>query len=85
MFHNYHCYDNNFVSIANIVLHHVLLPIVTTIKTSKLFKRYIDNSVFLSETKETTDHIKDHLNVRLKNKALILVLEKCQLKEMVTS
>jgi len=50
--------DNNSVSIANIALHHVIMPIATTIKTTKLFKRYIDDIVFLSETLDVTDNVK---------------------------
>ena len=65
--------DNNSVSIANIALHHVILPIATTVKTSKLFRRYIDDIVFLSETKETTDHIKNQLKCAFKNHKLNLI------------
>ena len=48
--------DNNSISIGNIAIHHVVLQIEATIKTSILFKRYIDDIIFLSQTK--TDDIK---------------------------
>ena len=50
--------DNDYVSIANIALQHVLLQIETTLKTLILFKRYIDDINFLSQTKTITDNIK---------------------------
>ena len=41
------------MSIANISLHHFIMLISTT---TKLFKRYIDDIVFLSKTLENTDN-----------------------------
>ena len=53
--------DNNSVSIANIALHHIILQVKTTLKTSILFKRYIDDIIFFTQAKTTTDNIKDNL------------------------
>ena len=53
--------DNNSVSIANIALHHVLLQIAPTLKTAIIFKRYIDDIIFISQTEETTNKIKEKL------------------------
>ena len=46
---------------ANIALHHVIMLIANTIKTTKLFKCYIDDIVFFSETLEITDNLKRRL------------------------
>ena len=53
--------DNNSVSIANIALDHVLLQIVPTLKSTIIIKRYIDDIIFTSKTKETTNKIKEKL------------------------
>ena len=42
-------------------------------KTSKLFKRYIDDIAFLFETKETTDHIKDQTKCVFEKHRLSLI------------
>ena len=65
--------DNNSVSITNIALHHVVLLISTTIKTSTVFKHYIDDIIFLSETKETTHHIKDQLKCAFEKHSFNLI------------
>ena len=65
--------DNNSVSIANIALHHVIMPIANTIKTTKLFKRYIDDIVFLSETLEVTDNVKRRLKCAFEEHNLKLI------------
>ena len=59
--------DNNSVSIANIALHHVIMPIATTIKTTKFFKRCIDDILFLSETLEVTNNVKSQLKCAFEN------------------
>ena len=51
--------DNNSVSIANIALHHIILQVKTSLKTSTIFKRYIDDNIFF-QTRTATDNIKDN-------------------------
>ena len=65
--------DNNSVSIANIALHHVILEIETTLKTSILFKRYIDDIIFLSQTRAITDNIKNEIKTVFEKHDLKLI------------
>ena len=51
-----------FVSIANITLHSILLTIAETIKQSQLFKHFIDDIIWLSIGKTTTQDIQKILN-----------------------
>ena len=51
--------DNHSVSIANITLHYVLLPFAKTINHSQIFKRFIDDIVWLSFGQNTTQTIKN--------------------------
>ena len=59
--------DNNSVSIANIALHHIILQVKTTLKTSIFFKRYIDDIIFFTQTRIATDNIKDNFNLCFKS------------------
>ena len=68
------------MSIANIALHHVIMPIAATIKTTKLFKRYIDDIVFLSETLDVTDHVKRQLKCAFEKHNLKLVFRQISTK-----
>ena len=68
------------MSIANIALHHVIMPIATTIKTTKLFKRYIDDIVFLSETLDVIDNIKRRLKCAFEEHNLKLVFKETSTK-----
>ena len=65
--------DNNSVSIENIALHHVIMPVATTIKTIKLFKCYIDDIVFLSKILDVTDNVKRRLKCAFEEHNLKLV------------
>ena len=53
--------DNHSVSLANITLHYVILPISDVLKKSILFKRFIDDIIWLSLGVETTLQIKNCL------------------------
>ena len=54
--------DNHSVSIANITLHSIIFPIAETIKQSQLFKRFINDIIWLSIRKTTTQDIQKALN-----------------------
>lgn len=45
------------MSIANITLHHIILPIAELLNQAELFKRYIDDIIWISRTKDLTDEI----------------------------
>ena len=53
--------DNHSVSLANITLHYVILPISDVLNKSILFKRFIDDIIWLSYGVETTLQIKNCL------------------------
>ena len=53
--------DNHSVSLANIALHYLILPISSTINQSVLFKRFIDDIIWLSYGLDTTTKIKQAL------------------------
>ena len=59
--------------IANFALHYVIMPSATTIKPTKLFKRYVDDILFLSETLKVTDNIKRRLKCTFEEHNLKLV------------
>ena len=56
------------------------MPIATTIKTTKLFKRYIDDNIFLSETLDVTDNVKRQLNCAFEEHNLKLVFRQISTK-----
>ena len=68
------------MSTANIALRHLIMPIATTIKTTKLFKRYIDDIVFLSETLDVTDNVKRQLKCAFEEHNLKLVFRQISTK-----
>ena len=51
----------------------VILPIANTIKTTKLFKPYINDIVFLPETIEITDNVKRRLKCLFEEHNLKLI------------
>ena len=53
--------DNNFVSIANIALHHVILQVAANLKTLIPNLNVILMIFFFSQTKTTTDNIKNKM------------------------
>ena len=70
--------DNHSVSIANITLHFVLLPISDTINKAELFKRYIDDIIWLSYGQEITNNIQDALITAFGNASLELTFRSIQ-------
>jgi len=65
------------VSLENISLHYILLPIADTINEAKIFKRFIDDIVWLSYTTETTNQIENNLNSVFQRNDLE-ILEHCK-------
>ena len=53
--------DNHSMSLANITLHFVILRISKTLHTAELFKRFIDDIVWLSYDTDRTNKIKNVL------------------------
>jgi len=53
--------DNNSVSIANTALHYTLLPIAKVLNQAELFKRNIDDIMFLAIGENITNKITDSL------------------------
>ena len=53
--------NNHSVSLANIALHYLILPISSTINQSMLFKRFIDDIIWLSYGLDTTTKLKQAL------------------------
>ena len=53
--------DNHLVSLANITLHYIILPISDVLNKSILFKRFIDDIIWLSYGVKTTLEIKNCL------------------------
>ena len=51
--------DNHSVSVANITLHYILLPAADTINRAVIFKRFIDDIVWLSYDLDTTNEIQN--------------------------
>ena len=53
--------DNNSVSIANIALHYVILPISNILNESIIYKRYIDDIIWISQSEGITNNIQSAL------------------------
>ena len=51
--------DNHSVSIANICMHYILLPLAKVLNKTVVFKRYIDDIIWLSYNYSTTTKIKE--------------------------
>ena len=61
--------DNHSVSLANITLHYIILPVSEIINQAVLFKRYIDDIIWLSFGVDNTTKIKEALSrVFMENK-----------------
>ena len=65
--------DNDSVSLANIALHHITLPIAEILNKTILFKRYIDDVIWFSITDSLTNKIKNQLSKTFKNNGLNLI------------
>ena len=64
--------DNHSVSIANICMHHVLLPLAKVLNKTIVFKKYIDDIIWLSYNYSTTK-IKELLQAQFNDFNLQLV------------
>ena len=64
--------DNHSVSLANITLHYIILPIANIIKEAVLFKRFIDDIIWFSYGKDTTQKIQDTILKRFSESNLQL-------------
>ena len=60
--------DNHYVSLANITLHCVILPVSEIINQAVLFKRYIDDIIWLSFGVDNTTKIKEALSRHISGK-----------------
>ena len=52
--------DNQSVSIANIFMHYILLPLTKVLNKTVVFKRYIDHIIWLSYNYSTTQKLKNY-------------------------
>ena len=77
--------DNNSVSIANITLHHVLLPISSKLNDAILFKRYIDDIIWISSTEELTTDIQTQLTDTFLQSGLNLTFRKVNTEQQKCS
>ena len=60
--------DNHSVSLANITLQNVILPVSEIINQAKLFKRYRDDIIWLSFGLDNTTKIKEaHSGIFIEN------------------
>ena len=68
--------DNDSVSLANIALHYVLLPIADVLNKTIVFRRFIDDIIWFSRSKELTERIQLELLNTFKNNGLNLVFRR---------
>ena len=73
--------DNNSVSIANITLHYLLLPISNLLNKTIIFKRYIDDIMWISKSEELTNSIQSELVDTFDKNELKLVIRKINTTE----
>jgi len=68
--------DNHSVSLANIAVHFVILPIARTLKKAELFKRFIDDIIWFSYGENATECIENALTAAFQEYDLELVFRK---------
>ena len=68
--------DNNSVSIANITLHYILLPTADILNKAVIFKRYIDDIMWISSTEVLTEHIEEELRTTFERNGLKLLFRR---------
>ncbi|MEC8567829.1 MAG: reverse transcriptase domain-containing protein, partial [Pseudomonadota bacterium] len=73
--------DNHSVSMANIALHHIMLPIHQTLSKAVLFKRYIDDIVWISESEELMDQIQTEILEAFRKNGLRLTFRQINTEE----
>ena len=77
--------DNHSVSIANITLHYIIWPIKDVLKQAVIFKRFIDDIIWLSYGKIITDNIKTILDQTFNNNGLELTFRESNTSKTETS
>ena len=66
--------DNHSVSIANICMRYILLPLAKVLNKTVVFRKYIDDIIWLSYNYSTTTKIKEPLQAQFNDFNLQLVL-----------
>ena len=74
--------DNHSVSIANIFMHYILLPLAKVLNKTVVFKRYIDDIIWLSYNYSTTTKIKELLQAQFSDFNLQLVFNSIYTENM---
>ena len=64
--------DNHSVSLANIIVHCILQPIADILEQTELFRRFIDDIVWVTDSESTNNGIRSSLNTVFKNNGLEL-------------
>ena len=73
--------DNHSVSIANITLHYITLPIADLINKTVVYKRYIDDIMWISESEEYTQELQNALWKTFHENGLHLTFRKISTEE----
>ena len=73
--------DNDSVSLANLAVHFILLPISEKLNQAILFKRYIDDIIWISKSEELTSEIQDTLTRTFNQNQLKLTFRKVGTRE----
>ena len=73
--------DNNSISLANILMHFIMLKINNILNQAQLFKRFIDDIIWLSYGNELTEKIKHALKNTCTKYGLKLTLRKVSTNE----
>ena len=73
--------DNHSVSIANITLHHIMLPIADALNKACLFKRYIDDIIWISEGEDHAEMLQNVLLRTFRENGLHLTFRKITTNE----
>jgi hypothetical protein len=73
--------DNHSVSVANIALHHVMLPVAETLRKAVLFKRYIDDIMWISKAERITNQLQETLSSTFQNNGLKLIFRRINTKQ----
>ena len=68
--------DNNSVSLANITLHYMLLQITSILNNTVIFKRYIDDIMWISRSAILTNQIEHELTSIFNRNGLKLIFRK---------
>ena len=73
--------DNHSVSLANITLHYIIWPIAQFLQQTIIFKRFIDDIIWISQGEKLTNSVKEKLTSTFQEGGLELIFREISTNE----